>query len=123
LSFDLRIIFSLLPGVQNRVVLQCLANSNQLDKIRAMLTSRKKQNIIKEHRLHDTDTGSAPVQIGLLTKRIEQLTAHLKKHPKDYHSRRGLLMMVGKRKRLLDYLAKTNSKAYNKVVRDLGLKK
>lgn len=88
-----------------------------------MLTTRKKQNIIKEHQAHETDTGSTPVQVGLLTKRINELASHLKKHPKDNHSRRGLLMMVGKRKRLLDYLAKTNSRSYHKIVRDLGLKK
>jgi len=88
-----------------------------------MLTTRKKQNIIKEHQAHETDTGSSPVQIGLLTKRISELAGHLKKHPKDNHSRRGLLMMVGKRKRLLDYLSKHNARSYNKVVRDLGLKK
>lgn len=88
-----------------------------------MLTTRKKQNIVKEHQVHETDTGSSPVQIGLLTRRISELAAHLKKHPKDNHSRRGLLLMVSKRKRLLDYLSKHNSKSYNKVVRDLGLKK
>ena len=88
-----------------------------------MLTTRKKQNIIKEHQAHETDTGSSPVQIGLLTKRISELAGHLKKHPKDNPSRRGLLMMVGKRKRLLDYLSKHNARSYNKVVRDLGLKK
>ncbi|MDP3947890.1 MAG: 30S ribosomal protein S15 [bacterium] len=88
-----------------------------------MLTPRKKQNVIKEHQFHETDTGSSPVQIGILSKRISELAAHLKKHLKDNHSRRGLLMMVGKRKRLLDYLSKTNTKAYHKIVRDLGLKK
>ena len=88
-----------------------------------MLTTRKKQNIIKEHQAHETDTGSSPVQVGLLTKRIGELAGHLKKHPKDNHSRRGLLLMVGKRKRLLDYLWKHNARSYNKVVRDLGLKK
>lgn len=88
-----------------------------------MLTSRKKKIIIKEHGLHDTDTGSASVQIGILTKQIEELTDHLKKHKKDNHSRRGLLKMVGKRRRLLSYLDKSDNKTYNSIVKKLGLKK
>jgi len=78
---------------------------------------------MKEHGLHETDTGSAAVQIGILTKQIEELTGHLKKHPKDNHSRRGLLKMVGKRRRLLAYLAKSDNKTYNSLVKKLGLKK
>ena len=89
----------------------------------SMLSQKKKENVIKEHRLHDTDTGSVEVQVAILSEEIEQLAKHLKKHSKDNHSRRGLLMMVGKRKRLLDYLSKHNARSYNKVVRDLGLKK
>jgi len=88
-----------------------------------MLTTRKKQNIIKEHQTSDKDTGSAEVQVGLITKRIEELTDHLKHHKKDNHSRRGLLMMVGKRKRLLDYLLKNKPRSYATVTRKLGLKK
>lgn len=88
-----------------------------------MLTPRKKQNIIKEYKLHETDTGSAEVQVALLTKLITELTGHLKTHPKDNHSRRGLLKMVGKRRRLLDYLSKNNKKSYTALVRNLGLKK
>lgn len=88
-----------------------------------MLTLRKKKLIIKEHGVHETDTGSSPVQVGLLTRRIEELTVHLKKNPKDQHSRRGLLQMVGKRRRLLGYLKKTNSKEYNSIVKKLELKK
>ncbi len=88
-----------------------------------MLTVRKKKTVIKEHGVHETDTGSAAVQIGLLTKQIEELTGHLKKHPKDNHSRRGLLKMVGKRRRLLVYLGKSNSKIYNSVIKKLDLKK
>ena len=87
-----------------------------------MLTSRKKKLIIKEHGQHETDTGSAAVQISLLTKRISELTSHLKKYSKDNHSRRGLLLMVGKRRRLLKYLEKTDSKTYNSLVKKLGLK-
>lgn len=87
-----------------------------------MLTIRKKKIVMKEHGEHETDSGSAPVQVGLLTKQIEELTSHLKKHPKDHTSRRGLLKMVGKRRRLLQYLRKNNSRAYNSVVKKLGLK-
>ena len=88
-----------------------------------MLTSKKKKSVIKEHNIHETDTGSTPVQIALLTKQIEELTGHLKSHPKDNHSRRGLLKMVGKRRRLLDYISKHNPKAYSAVVKKLDLKK
>ncbi len=88
-----------------------------------MLTSRKKKTVIKEHGVHDTDTGSAAVQVGLLTKQIEELTGHLKTHSKDNHSRRGLLKMVGKRRRLLAYLEKSDNKTYNSLVKKLGLKK
>ncbi len=88
-----------------------------------MLTQRKKKTLVKEHGEHDTDTGSTPVQIALLTKQIEELTGHLKKHPKDNHSRRGLLKMVGKRRRLLAYLAKNDVKEYDGIVKKLGLKK
>lgn len=78
---------------------------------------------MKEYRQHDTDTGSPEVQVALLTKQIEELTAHLKKHRKDNHSRRGLLKMVGKRKKLLDYLSKNNPKVYSSTIKKLGLKK
>ncbi len=87
-----------------------------------MLTARQKKPVIKEHGIHETDTGSARVQIALLTKQIEELTAHLKRHPKDHHSRRGLLQMVGTRRRLMTYLARTNEKAYAGVTKKLGLK-
>lgn len=86
-----------------------------------MLTPRKKKIILKEHGAHETDTGSVPVQIGLLSKRIEELTEHLKKNRKDFSSRRGLLKLVGKRRRLLKYLETTNSKAYHNVVKKLEL--
>ena len=88
-----------------------------------MLTKRKKQNVLKDFQVHDTDTGSAEVQIALLSKQIGELTDHLKKHSKDNHSRRGLLKMVGKRKKLLTYLAQTNEKGYEKIIKKLGLKK
>lgn len=88
-----------------------------------MLTTRKKQNVIKDFQVHEKDTGSAEVQIAVLTRQINELISHLKGHPKDNHSRRGLLMMVGKRKRLLSYLAQSNQKSYTAVVKKLGLKK
>lgn len=88
-----------------------------------MLKKTKKKKIIKEHGVHETDTGSAEVQIGILTEEIKQLTSHLKKHPKDNHSRRGLLGMVSKRKKLLDWLKKENERKYNKIIKQLGLKK
>jgi len=87
-----------------------------------MLTTRKKANIIKELKQSDKDTGSSEVQVGILTKQIEELTTHLKTHRKDNHSRRGLLKMVGKRKKLLDYLEKSKPKNYKTLVKKLGLK-
>jgi len=88
-----------------------------------MLTTRKKQNVIKELKIHETDSGSANVQVGLLSKQIEELTKHLKSNAKDNSSRRGLLKMVSKRRKLLDYLSKTNERQYSSVIKKLGLKK
>ena len=88
-----------------------------------MLTTRKKLNVITEHKAHDTDTGSTAVQIALLTREIEELTAHLKQHPQDNHSRRGLLGMVSKRRKLLKYLEDRNPRNYGIVTKKLGLKK
>ncbi|MDP3901407.1 MAG: 30S ribosomal protein S15 [bacterium] len=86
-----------------------------------MLTTRKKKAIMKDHGVHETDTGSASVQIALLTKQIAELTQHLKKHKKDNHSRRGLLKMVGKRRRLLKYLEKTDEKAHKALIKKIDL--
>ena len=88
-----------------------------------MLKTKEKQKIIEKIKTHETDTGSAEVQIGILTEEIEKLAKHLKKHPKDNHSRRGLLGMVSKRKRLLNYLEETNEKRYNSLIKKIGLKK
>lgn len=88
-----------------------------------MLTKRKKANIIKENRDHDTDTGSPSVQAAILTRRIEDLASHLKKNPKDTHSRKGLLGMVANRQSLLKYLQKKSPKQYASVIKKLGLKK
>jgi small subunit ribosomal protein S15 len=78
---------------------------------------------ITEHRVHGTDTGSPEVQIALLTDRVNQLTEHLKVHKKDHHSRRGLLMLVGRRRRLLDYLRSNDVERYRALIAKLGLRR
>lgn len=82
-----------------------------------------KQDTIEQHKLHDTDTGSPEVQIALLTERIAHLTEHLKVHKKDHHSRRGLLMLVGRRRRLLDYVKDRDVERYRAIVAKLGLRR
>ena len=82
-----------------------------------------KQNIIEENRDHEKDTGSSEVQIALLSKRIAHLTEHLKTHRKDFHSRRGLLMMAAKRRKLLDYLKRKNLESYQDIVKKLSLRR
>jgi small subunit ribosomal protein S15 len=84
--------------------------------------SFEKAPTIARHRQHETDTGSAPVQIALLTERINYLTDHFKGHVKDFHGRRGLLKMVGKRRRLLEYLKRTDVQRYRQIISDLGLR-
>ena len=83
----------------------------------------KKQEIIKDFQVHDKDTGSPEVQIALLSARIKYLTEHFKVHKKDHHSRRGLLKLVGQRRRLLDYLKGKNVEKYRKVIERLGIRK
>lgn len=87
------------------------------------LTPRDKIKIVKKHATHEKDTGSAEVQVALFTEEIKKLIRHLKTHPKDHSSRRGLLKSVSKRKRLLDYLKKEDSKRYNTILRELKLKR
>jgi small subunit ribosomal protein S15 len=87
------------------------------------LTPEKKREVIDHFRIHDHDSGSAEVQIALLTERIKYLTEHFKVHKRDHHSRRGLLRMVGQRRRLLDYLKATKVERYRQVVKELGLRK
>jgi len=87
------------------------------------LAKEKKQELIGRFGREDGDTGSAEVQVALLTERINHLTEHLRTHRKDHHSRRGLLMMVGKRRRLLRYLERYDLERYRKVVADLGLRR
>ena len=88
-----------------------------------MLESKEKEKIIQKYKLHDKDTGSPEVQIALLSEEIEKLLLHLKKHSKDVHSKRGLLRMVAKRKKLLNYLKEEDEKRYNKIAKAVGLKK
>ena len=88
-----------------------------------MLTQEAKQEIIKKYAVHEGDTGSAEVQIAVLTARIQYLTDHLKEHKKDHHSRRGLLKMVGHRRRLLSYLYKTDIERYRSIINKLTLRK
>ncbi len=83
----------------------------------------KKKAIIEEHKLHESDTGSPEVQIALMTDRINHLNEHLKIHKKDFHSRRGLLKMVGKRRNLLNYLKKKDIAKYRQLIEKLGLRK
>ncbi len=88
-----------------------------------MLDETRKREIIETFKKHDNDTGSPEVQIALISARIEYLTEHFKKHKKDHHSRRGLLKLVGKRRRLLDYLKKTEIERYRDIVQRLGLRR
>ncbi len=87
------------------------------------LTSEAKRDVVKQNRKHDTDTGSPEVQIAILTNRIGYLTEHFKLHQKDHHSRRGLLTLVGRRRRLLDYLNRTDGERYRAVIDRLGIRK
>lgn len=82
-----------------------------------------RKGLIEKYRIHGKDTGSAEVQVALLTERINGLTGHFKAHKKDHHSRRGLLMMVGKRKRLLDYIKNNDTSKYASLIQSLGLRK
>lgn len=86
------------------------------------LSHKQKEKVTAPLKRHEKDTGSPEYQIALFTEKIKKLTTHLKKNKQDYHSRRGLLKMVSRRKRLMTYLAKVDEKAYKRVVKDLGLK-
>jgi len=88
-----------------------------------MITPEEKEKIIKSYKLHDLDTGSPEVQVALLSEEIKQLLLHLKKHAKDFHSKRGLLKMVSKRRTLLNYLKHEDTKRYNSIIKKIGLKK
>lgn len=88
-----------------------------------MLNLEKRKSLIENYRLHEKDTGSPEVQIALLSARIEYLTEHFKAHKKDHHSRRGLLKLVGQRRRLLNYIKDNDVERYRKLVKSLGLRK
>ena len=88
-----------------------------------VFSSEDKQKLIEKFKLHDSDTGSPEVQVGLLTHRISYLTEHLKVHKKDHHSRRGLLMLVGKRRRLLNYVKSKDVNRYRTIIETLGLRR
>jgi small subunit ribosomal protein S15 len=87
------------------------------------LTQERKQELITKFGDSDTDTGKTEVQVALLTERINELTEHLRTHRKDHHSRRGLLMLVGRRRRFLNYLQRSDLERYRSVIRDLGLRR
>lgn len=87
------------------------------------ITAEKKREVIAGNKTHDHDTGSPEVQVAILTERIKNLTEHFKSHPKDHHSRRGLLQLVGQRKRLLNYLRDSDIARYRKLIDKLGLRK
>ena len=88
-----------------------------------MAVVERKEEIIQEHRMHEGDTGSPEVQVAVLTRRIAHLTEHLREHKHDYHSQRGLLKMVGKRRRLLKYLQKKDVERYRALIAKLGLRR
>ena len=87
------------------------------------ITAERKQELINEFATNKGDTGSADVQVAVLTERINNLTEHMKTHKKDFHSRRGLLIMVGQRRRLLDYLKRTETARYDSLIKSLGLRR
>jgi small subunit ribosomal protein S15 len=88
-----------------------------------VLATKEKKDLIDQFKLHESDTGSPEVQVGLLTKRISYLTEHLKIHKKDHHSRRGLLVLVGRRRRLLNYVKHKDVKRYRTIIEALGLRR
>lgn len=87
------------------------------------MDQKEKQQIIEQFRINEKDTGSIEVQVAILTARIKHLTEHLKAHPKDFHSRRGLMKMVGRRRKFLKYLRKANPESYRKLIEKLSLRK
>jgi small subunit ribosomal protein S15 len=88
-----------------------------------MITAERKRELLKQYGKGDKDTGSSEIQIALLTERIRELTEHFKTHKTDHHSRRGLLKLVGRRRKLLDYLKKKNVESYKKLIGELGIRK
>ena len=88
-----------------------------------VMSKDQKAHVIEGNRLHDTDTGSPEVQVSILTNRINYLTTHMKEHKKDFHTRLGLLKMVGKRRRLLDYLKDRDIESYRQLIKNLGIRR
>lgn len=88
-----------------------------------MISAEVKKSVVETHKKHDSDTGSPEVQVALLTRRIQELQTHFQKHAKDHHSRRGLLKLVSRRRRLLDYLARKDVERYRSLIRSLGLRR
>jgi small subunit ribosomal protein S15 len=88
-----------------------------------VLSAAEKTEIVREHRLSEADTGSSEVQIALLTRRINDLTEHLKQHQKDHHSRRGLLLLVGRRRALLDYMKREDEERYRRLIQRLAIRR
>ena len=87
-----------------------------------MITKEQKAELVKQYGKSETDTGSAEVQVAILTERIKELTEHMKSHQKDFHTRRGLLMLVGKRRRLLSYIKKNDIENYRNLIKSLGIR-
>ncbi len=115
---------ALLPFSQAHVILETVTKTiRELARNRLVLAREKKAALIDQHRTHATDTGSPEVQIAILSTRIGELTEHFKTHKKDHASRRGLLMMVSKRRSLLDYLRKSDTERYKAVIQKLGIRK
>src|SRR4029077_2454903 len=106
----------------NPLILPCYNGLRHFKETQAKTMSYDKQSVISKHRLSEADTGSAKVQVALLTERIKSLTDHFQGHPKDHHGRRGLLKMVGTRKRLLNYLKQNDLATYRTLIDALGLR-
>jgi small subunit ribosomal protein S15 len=94
-----------------------------MEEMRLAQTREAREQLIQDYRLHETDTGSTDVQVALLTQRINELTEHFKTHTKDHHGRRGLLKLVGQRRRLLDYLKSRDAARYRQLIERLGIRK
>jgi len=118
-----RVVPCLATPIRNMLFSNTLRNETRQERNRLVLARLQKQSVIDTYRTHATDTGSPEVQIALLSERIGQLTEHFKTHQKDHGSRRGLLMLVSKRRRLLDYLKKYDSERYKTVISKLGIRK
>jgi small subunit ribosomal protein S15 len=110
--------------LQNDCARNSISKKGKRDKAEIMgIAQQQKEGVIEQFRLHQSDTGSPEVQVALLSQRIEYLTEHFKTHAKDHHSRRGLLKLVGQRRRLLDYLRKCSFERYQNLIQRLGIRK